>query len=186
MVPMTSLWLPILVSAIVVFVASSIMHMVLPYHHSDIRKVPREDDVLEALRRFNLPPGDYGMPLPASPAAMRSPEYIAKAKAGPLVFMTVAPGAPPSMTSNLILWFLYALVVSAAAAYVAGQAVPPGAQGSAVFRFACTAAFLGYSLALVQHSIWYRRNWGTTVKSMIDGVVYALLTAAVFAALWPR
>jgi len=32
MVPLTSLWAPILLSAVIVFVASSIMHMVLPFH----------------------------------------------------------------------------------------------------------------------------------------------------------
>ena len=50
MVPLTSLWLPILLSAVVVFAASSIIHMVLPYHRNDFKKLPDEEGFLAALR----------------------------------------------------------------------------------------------------------------------------------------
>jgi hypothetical protein len=55
-----------------------------------------------------------------------------------------------------------------------------------VFRFAGATAFLGYSMALVQHSIWYKRNWTTTLRSMFDGLIFACLTAGTFGWLWPR
>jgi len=90
------------------------------------------------------------------------------------------------MGKSLVLWFLYSVVVSVFAAYVAGRALGPGAQYLQVFRFAGCTAFTAYSLALVQPSIWYGRNWGTTVKSMFDGLVYACLTAGTFGWLWPR
>lgn len=186
MVPVTSLAVPILVSAVIVFVASSLIHMVLPYHKSDMRKLPKEDEVLEALRRFNIPAGDYGAPRPDSPASMKDPAWLEKVKRGPVVFMTVAPGGPPSMARNLIQWFLFCIVVSFFAAYITGRALAPGADYPTVFRFVGTAAFMGYSLALFQHSIWYMRNWGTTLKSVFDGLVYGLLTAGVFGWLWPR
>ena len=83
MVPVISLAVPILVSAVIVFVASSIIHMVLPYHRTDIRKAPKEDELLDALRRLNLPPGDYGAPHAGSPAGMNQPEFIEKMKKGP-------------------------------------------------------------------------------------------------------
>jgi hypothetical protein len=181
-----SLWIPILVSAVIVFVASSIMHMVLPYHRNDLRKLPKEDDVLEALRRFNIPPGDYSAPNPGSPAGMKQPEFIDKMKKGPIVLMTVAPGSPPSMASSLALWFLYSLTVSFFSAYVTGRAVDGGADYLTVFRFVGATAFMGYSFGLAQNSIWYRRNWGTTLKSMFDGLIYGLLTAGTFGWLWPR
>src|SRR5437773_12119350 len=111
MVSLTSLWLPILVSAVAVFVASSIVHMVLPLHRNDFKAIPREDEVLEALRRFNIPPGDYLAPRPASAADMRSPAFIEKAKKGPIVMMTLSPGGSISMGTNLGLWFVYLLVV---------------------------------------------------------------------------
>jgi hypothetical protein len=186
MVPVMSLWLPIVVSAVIVFVASSVIHMVLPYHRSDMRKLPKEDEVMEALRRFNIAPGDYAMPHPGSMEGMKKPEFIEKRKAGPVVLMTVAPSGPPAMGPSLVLWFLYSIVVGIFAAYIAGRALRPGAHYLEVFRFAGCTAFIAYSLALLQHSIWYKRNWGTTIKSMFDGLVYGLLTAGTFGWLWPR
>ena len=186
MVHLTSLWLPILVSAVIVFAASSIIHMVLPYHRSDVRKLAQEDEVLSALRRLDIPPGDYCVPHPGSHEAMRKPEFVEKMKQGPIVLMTVALGSAPSMTSPLVLWFLYSILVSAFAGYIAGSALAPGTHYLAVFRVVGTAAFMGYSFALLQHSIWYKRNWGTTLKSVFDGLVYGLLTAGVFGWLWPR
>lgn len=186
MVPVMSLVVPIVLASVIVFVVSAILHMVLPFHRNDLKAVPQEDAVLEALRRFNIPPGDYAVPCAGSPEAMKKPEFIAKMKKGPLVLMTVAPGQEPSMSTPLTLWFLNAVVVSIVAAYITGRALGPGAHYLEVFRFAGCVAFSGYSLALLQNSIWYRRNWGTTLLSMADGLLYGLLTAGVFGWLWPR
>lgn len=185
-VPVMSLWIPILLSAVIVFVASSIIHMVLPIHKSDLRRMPNEDAALDSLRRLNLPPGDYAVPLATSMAAMKEPAFIDKMRKGPIVFMTVIPGQTPSMAKPLTLWFLYAVVVSIFAAYIAGRALPPGAHYLEVFRFAGATAFLGYSMAVPQNSIWWHRNWGATIKTMIDGLIYGLLTAGTFGWLWPR
>jgi hypothetical protein len=186
MVPVMSLWIPILLSAVFVFVASSIIHMVLPVHRNDFRKAAKEDELMEALRRLALSPGDYLVPHPGSPAGMKSPEFVEKMRKGPSAVLTVYPPGPPSMGTSLLLWFIYCVVVSVIAAYVAGRAVGPGADYLAVFRFAGTTAFVGYSLALPQNSIWYKRNWGATIRSMTDGLVYGLLTAGSFGWLWPR
>jgi hypothetical protein len=186
MVPVLSLWIPIVLSAVFVFVVSSVIHMVLRYHSNDMRKLPQEDEVMEALRRFNIPPGDYGMPHCETMATMKKPEFIAKMKAGPVALITVVPSGPPKMGSNLLLWFLFSIVVSAFAAYVTGHALGAGAGWRGVFRFAGCTAFAGYALALLENSIWYKRSWGTTLKSMFDGLVYAVVTAATFAWLWPQ
>ena len=186
MVPVMSLGIPILVSAVIVFVASSVIHMVLPFHRNDLQKLPKEDEVMDALRRFNIPPGDYAVPHAGSPEGMKKPEFVEKMKKGPIVFMTIAPGGPPSIGTSLLLWFLYSVVVSFFAAYIASRALGPGANYLAVFRFVGSSAFMGYSLALLQNSIWYKRNWGTTLKSTLDGLVYGLLTAGTFGWLWPH
>jgi len=186
MVSLTSLWIPIVLSAVIVFVVSSIIHMVLPYHRTDVRKVPKEDELMDALRSLDLPPGDYAVPHAGSTEGMRKPEFVEKMKRGPIAYLTVAPGAAPSMATPLLLWFLYSVVVSLFAGYIAGRALPPGAHYLAVFRFVGAAAFMGYSLALLQNSIWYKRNWGTTLKSVVDGLLYALFTAGTFGWLWPR
>ena len=186
MVPVTSLWIPILLSAVIVFVASSIIHMLLSYHRNDLRKLSKEDEVMGVLRGFNIPPGDYAMPYAGSMEGMKKPEFIDKMKKGPVVFMTILPSGPPSMGKSLLLWFLYSVLVSFFAAYVTGRALAPGVRYLAVFRFIGATAFMGYSLALLQNSIWYRRNWGMTLRSMFDGLVYGLLTAGTFGWLWPR
>ncbi len=185
MVPMMSLWIPILLSAVIVFVASSIIHMALRYHDSDFAKVPAEDDVMDALRRFNIPPGEYVIPRSGSSREMGTPEFIEKLKKGPVAFMTVMENAPPSMGKSLALWFVYCIVVGIFAAYITGRALGPGADYLAVFRFAGSTAFVGYAVALWQNSIWYKRAWSSTFKSTVDGLVYGLLTAGVFGWLWP-
>ena len=56
MVELSSLWLPILLSAVIVFVVSSIIHMVSPWHRSDYPKIANEEKVMDALRPLNIPP----------------------------------------------------------------------------------------------------------------------------------
>ncbi len=180
------LWLPIVLSSVMVFVASAIIHMLTAWHKSDYPKLANEDKVLDALRPLAIPPGDYLLPCAGSTKEMASPEFTEKLKKGPVVVMTVLPNGPGSMGRNLTLWFLYSLVVSIFAAYIAGRALPAGAYYLQVFRFAGATAFIGYSLALWQLSIWWRRGWKITIKATIDGLIYGLLTAGVFGWLWPR
>src|SRR5206468_5689177 len=97
MVPLHALWLPIVVSAVIVFFLSWLIHMLLPYHRSDMKKLPNEDAAMDALRALNVPPGDYMMPRPDGPAAMRSPEFKAKLTKGPVAMMTVMKSGPPNM-----------------------------------------------------------------------------------------
>lgn len=186
MVPLTSLWVPILVSAVAVFVASSIIHMLLPYHRKDYRPVPAEDAVMEALRRFNIPAGDYFMPCPTGPSALKDPAYLEKRNKGPIMVATVMPSGPIAMGGTFVQWIVYCLVVGVFAGYVAGAALPAGAPSVEVCRFVGTVAFAAYSLALWQISIWYKRSWGTTLRSTFDGFVYAMITAGVFVWLWPK
>src|SRR2546428_10999030 len=128
MVPVMSLWLPIVISAVVVFVASSILHMVLPYHRGDFKKLPDEDSVLSTLRKFAVPPGDYLFPKPDDPKAMKDPAFLEKWSKGPVGMMTIMKrAAKPSMGKPLALWFLFCVVVGVFAAYIAGRALQPGA-----------------------------------------------------------
>jgi hypothetical protein len=186
MVPVTSLWLPILLSAVLVFLVSSVIHMMTPWHKGDVRGLPREADALAALGPLKIPPGDYAMPFAGSMAAMKTPEFEAKLKEGPVVFMTVRPSGSASITGSLVQWFLYSILVSVFAGYLAGAALPSGAPYLKVFQIAGTTAFAGYSLALLQNSIWWKRNWGMTLRSVVDGLVYGCVTAGTFGWLWPR
>jgi hypothetical protein len=185
MATIASLWLPILLAAVFVFFASFVIHMVLPWHRGDFKKLPDEDQVLAALRPFKLPAGNYIAPYAGSPAAMKDPAWQEKRRLGPVAFVTVMDGTG-GMGPQLLQWFLFCCVVSVFAAYVAGRALPVGANYLDVFRFAGTTAFAGYSLALAQSAIWYKKSWGATIKQMIDGLLYACLTAGTLGWLWPR
>jgi len=186
MTSLFALWLPILLSAVIVFLVSSVIHMASPWHKGDYPKMPNEDKVRDALRPLAIPPGDYMVPRPSSTEEMRSPAFLEKVKQGPVMVVTVMPNAPVAMGRNLTLWFLYSAVVGVFAAYVAGRALPPGAPYLHVFRFVGVTAFVAYAVALWQMSIWYQRAWGTTYKATLDGLIYALLTAGIFGWLWPR
>jgi len=186
MTGLLALWLPILLSAVVVFLVSSLIHMALPWHKDDYPKVPNEEKIRDALRPLAIPPGDYMVPRASSTEEMRSPEFAEKTSKGPNLILTVLPTGPFTMGRSLALWFCYSVVVGLFAGYVAGRALAPGAEYLAVFRFAGVTAFVGYSLALWQMSIWYRRAWSTTLKATVDGLIYALLTAGMFGWLWPR
>jgi hypothetical protein len=186
MTGLSVLWLPILLSSVIVFFVSSLIHMLSPWHKGDYPRMPDEDRVMDALRPFSIPPGDYMTPRPTSRADLRSPAFAEKLAKGPVMVLTVLPNGPMSMGQNLVLWFIYAAVVGTFAGYIAGRALAPGASYLSVFRFVGATAFIGYSAALWQMSIWYRRSWLTTFKATVDGLIYALLTAGTFGWLWPR
>ncbi len=184
MTQLSALWLPIVVSAVFVFVVSSIVHMALPWHKNDYPRVPKEDELMDALRPLAIPPGDYMVPR-AYGKEMQSPEFVERMKRGPVLVLTVLPNTPPNMGANLTMWFGYSIVVGLLAAYVTGRALPPGTEYLQVFRFAGVTAFLCYAVALWQMSIWYQRAWSLTLKATADGLLYALVTAGVFGWLWP-
>src|SRR5512141_2468601 len=115
------LWLPILVSAVLVFVVSSIIHMMSPWHKNDYPKLQNEDAFRSAVGPLNLPPGDYMVPCPTSRGDLKNPDFLEKVKQGPRVIMTVLPNGDLGMGRNLLQWFLYLIVVGIFAAYVAGR-----------------------------------------------------------------
>jgi len=180
---LAALWLPIVLAAVIVFVASSIIHMVLPYHHSDYKKLPDEEKAREALR--GLPPGLYFTPF-CTHKEMKTPEMQQKYKQGPVALLTVFQSSPPAMGKYMALWFVYCLVIGFFVAYLTFATILPGARYLAVFRVAGTAAFMTYSLGPLANGIWKGLPWSNVIKEVIDGLVYALLTAGTFGWLWPH
>jgi hypothetical protein len=185
MVSLTSLWLPILLSAVIVFFASSIIHMLLPYHRSDYKKLPDEDNIRAALRGAGLGRGLYQFPY-CTHKEMKSPATVEKFKQGPVGMMTIFPSGPPAMPKFLGMWFAYCVVISFFVAYLTGHTVAMGAHYLQVFRVVGTAAFLAYGLGTISNSIWKGQPWSVTIKETFDGLVYGLLTAGTFGWLWPR
>src|SRR5260370_8386361 len=146
MVSLASLWLPIVASAVLVFLASWVVHMFLPHHRSDFAKLPAEDAVLDALRSLNVPSGQYLAPYANTPAQMKQAEYVEKRKRGPALFMTLATGSDPGMGKPLLQWFVYLLVISLFTPYLTHVALAAVPQYPVVFEFVGVAAFMAYAL----------------------------------------
>ena len=140
---------------------------------------------MDALRPFNLKPGEYMLPRGKNMKEMKAPEFVEKLKRGPVMIMTVIPNGPISMGKSLVQWFIYTMIVGAFTAYLAGATLDAGAEYLSVFRVAGTTAFIAYTIGLWQQSIWYSRPWSTTLKLTLDGLIYGLLTGGVFGWLWP-
>ena len=185
MVALSALWLPIVLSAVVVFIASSIFHTVLPYHRSDYSPLPDEDKVLPVLRAANLRRGLYVFPF-CTHKEMKTPAAIEKYNQGPVGMMTVFPSGPPFLPRFLGLWFGYCLVISFFVAYLSAHTIAPGTYYLAVFRVVGTAAFLAYGLGPLANVVWKGYPWSFVLKEVIDGLIYGLLTAGTFGWLWPR
>jgi hypothetical protein len=185
MVSLSALWIPILLSSVIVFLASSLMHMVLPYHRSDYQRLPDEDQALAALRAAGLKPGLYIFPF-ANHKEMNTPGMMEKYNLGPVGMMSIRPSGPVAMPKFLGLWFVFSLIVGIFVAYLTGHTVAAGAHYKVVFRVAGTAAFLAYGMGSISNSIWKGQTWSMTAKEIIDGLVYGCLTAGTFGWLWPH
>jgi len=185
MVALSALWLPIIVAAVIVFIASSIIHMVLPYHRGDYKKLPDEDKVGAAIRESGVPPGLYMFPS-MTHENMKSADSQDKLKRGPVGTMTIRPNGPIVMPKFLGQWFVFCLIVSYFTAYATGITLAAGTPYLAVFRVAGTVAFMTYGLSQLANGIWKGEPWGMVVKEVIDGLIYGLLTAGTFGWLWPK
>jgi hypothetical protein len=185
MVSLTALWLPIVLSAVAVFIASSIIHMALKYHNSEYRQLPDEEAVLGAMRNGNIGPGLYSFPYAASMQEMGTPELMEKYKQGPVGTANINPSGPPAMGKYLVQWFIYCLVVGVFSGYLARITLAAGTEYIMVFRVVGCVAFMGYSLAHFSDAVWKMKPWRMTIKHAFDGLVYGLLTGGIFGWLWP-
>src|SRR5512138_2641470 len=176
-----TLLLASLLSAVLVFVVSSVMHMATRWHADDFSKIPNEDGVMAALRPFKLAPGSYVMPRPSSMKDMGTPEFQEKRRLGPTAMLRVLPDGSSGMGRQLALWFLYSAAIALAAGYITSRGLGPGAPFIGVLKFVAAIAFLGYAAGLWQEWIWYNRSSVVTLKSTIDGIIYAALTGLAYA-----
>lgn len=177
------LWLPILLSAAGVFIASSLIWTVVQWHNSDWKKLPDEERARDALK--GVPPGQYTIPHATDGKARKDPEWLAKAKEGPAVMMVVWDGDPTAMGKQLLQWFIYCLVISTLIGAVASVMLHPGAGFAMVFHSVAIIGAMTYSGGHAMGSIWFGHSWARTIKDIVDGIVYALVTGAIFAWLWP-
>jgi hypothetical protein len=180
---LAELWMPIVVSAVFVWIASFITHMLVPIHKGEWTGLADEENVTSALAA--VPPGQYMFPW-AEMKDMRSPEHLAKVNRGPNGYV-VLWGKPVAFGRNLVLMLLFYLVVGVFVAYVAWHGLGSGAHRYLqVFQVAGAAAFLVHGLGHMPHMIWFGNNPRQPWTYMLDGIIYALVTAGVFGWLWPK
>jgi len=177
---LAELWLPIIVSTVVLLFASFLSWMVVPIHRQDWVKLDNEDAFIQAARELKLSPGNYMFPGCNSPDEMKGEEYKQKCETGPCGILAVFPKV--NMGKNLGLTLLYFLVVSFCLAYLSRLALESSAEFMTVFRFVSTAGLMTFLSAIVQHAIWFHNR---IIGHIIESVAYAIIVGAIFAALWP-
>lgn len=183
---LAALWLPIVLSAVFVFILSAIIHMVLKYHASDFAKLPNEDAVRAAFKGTNPEARAYVIPHCKDMKEMQTPEMQKKYTEGPIAVLYLRRPAVPSMGPYLLQWFLLCLAISVFLGYIAGTAIPPGVQYMHVFRVVGTAGFLAYGVGQMAASVWMAKPWSLAAKEAFDGLLYGLVTAGTFGWLWPK
>ena len=186
MVSWSALLLPSLVSAVLVFIASSLIHMVVKWHASEYKTVPNEDEVRAVIGKSAPTPGKYVVPFCKDGKAMATPEMQKKFTDGPNLVMFVRPNGNVKLGSFLGSWFAYTLVVSLVAGYLARATLAPGAEYLHVFQIVGAASWLAYAWSIPSDSIWMGKPWSSTFAYMFDGLIYAALTAGTYGWLWPK
>ncbi len=182
-VSLLQLWLPIVLSTFVVFIASSVIWMVIQYHNSEWQKLPDEEAARGALK--GTAPGQYSVPNAPTAADRKNPEVIEKYREGPVAMLIVFPHGSLAMGKQMTQWVIYCLIISLLVAYVTSVSLPEGADYLNVFRIAGTVAVLSYAGAVPIRSIWFGQQWSAPAKDALDGLIYGLLSAGVFGWLWP-
>jgi hypothetical protein len=185
-VSLVQLWLPILLSAVCVFAASSLIHMVVKWHASDYNSLSNEDEVRAAIRKGSSAPGQYVLPHCSDMKDMGKPEMLQKYQDGPVGFLVIVPNGAPAMGAALGKWFAYSALVAFMAAYLASRTLAPGTHYLQVFRVVGAVSFLTYGFGSIPMGIWMGKPWSSVIKDLADALIYGLLSAGVFGWLWPR
>lgn len=186
MVSVASLWLPIVLGAVLVFITSSLVHMVFKWHHSHYFRFSNEDEVRAAIRKGTPGPGHYVVPHCLDMKQAQSPEMLQKFAEGPIGHFFIEANGTPKIGKHLAKWFALSLVIAFLAAYVAAHALPVGTPGGNVLRVIWTIVFLAYGAGPVMDGIWHGRPAREIVLDVLDALIYGFSTALPFALLWPK
>ena len=180
-----NLWLPILLSGVVVFFASFVTWALLPFHNKEYKALPGEEQFVDAIKRHNVPAGDYMFPFAAcNSEKMKDPAFREQLKSMPMGHLRVWHGQP-NMGKNMALTVLVFMVIGVFVAYLTSQTLTPGADKMRVFQIATTAAFMAHAFGGMCNAIWFGKSLRGFTLDFIDAVVYALITGAIFTWLWP-
>jgi hypothetical protein len=176
------LWLPILVAAALCFAASTLIWMLAPHHKNEWSRHPNEEALVAAMRAGEPATGGYIVPV----AKWNDQAAMAKARSGPVGTLYLQPGGEFRMGRLMAQQLVFFLVVSVFVAYVAHHALQPGSTFLSVHRIAGAAAFMAYGFATVPESIWFGRPWKSCALTLVDALVYGMVTGVAFGWLWPE
>jgi len=181
-----SLWLPILLSAVVVFVISSLIHMVFKWHNPEYRGFSNEDAVRDAIRTGNPSPGQYVLPYCKEMKELGTEAMKQKYQEGPVGFVTLTQSGSPNMGKSFVAWFLMSIIVGAIGAFIATQlfGLDP-ARARAAAKLVGAVTFLSYGMGTIAESVWMGRTWTASAKFLLDAALYGIGSGLVFFWLWP-
>ena len=182
----SQLWLAILVTGILCWLASSLIHMLLKYHNADYSQLANEAEVSAALGAKRPHPALYNLPYCIDMKEMGEESMQKKYADGPVAMISVLPNGMPPMGKLLGLQLLFFIVSSALIAYLATLVAPAGSEYMTVFRFVFIVSFLAYGWAQVPNSIWMGQPWSNCFRYFLDALIYAGVSAGCLAWLWPN
>lgn len=186
---LAQLWLPIVVSALLVFFLSAATHMLVPFRQTEWGQLKTQDAIQASLR--GAAPGLYMFPTPADPKERGKPEAMQKMAEGPSGWLTLVHPGPMSWGRNLGLSLAMNLFVSFGAAYIATMTL--GAMPlqlfpheRVVFRVVSTIGFLAYAVGPIYDAVWFWKPWKSLAYTALDSLAYGLVMGVTFSMLWPR
>ena len=184
-ISLLNLWLPIVLGTIAAWIASALIHMLVKYHNSDYQKLTNEDEVMNAVRNGSPALGLHTFPYCIDMNEMKEEAVQERFRNGPVGMVTVMPNGLPNMGNLVLHQIIYFFVGCVLIAYCATLALEPGASYMSVFQFAAIVGFLTFGWAVIPFAIWFGHLWSMTTKYLVDGLIYGLLVAGIFAWLWP-
>jgi hypothetical protein len=188
-VSLGALWLPTLLSAVLVFVGSSVIWMFFKWHDGDWKRLGQEGDLQEALRKVGVTKGQYLFPhmdMKAPDKAAAKAAWAERYAKGPVGVVLVGTPGAMSMGKMLAQVFVLYLVVSFFVAYIASHALMQGAPYLKVFQVVGATTFVAYGAGSFMDSIWFCKSWRSTWLYVLDALIFCGLTAGTFGWLWPR
>lgn len=184
---LVSLWFPILLSAAAVWFVSTLLGMPFLHHKNDWIGLPpgQEDALIEFLRKSAIRPGNYLFPDFRTREALDSEKVRQALERGPVGHLSV--WRPPlTMGGKLAGAFLVYLAASTLIAYLAAAALPRAATSAKVFQVVGAAGILAYCFSFIPSEIWFGAYRRTIIAGVFDGVIFGVITGAIFAWRWPQ
>lgn len=173
-------WLPILLSGLATHIYSTLAWIVLPHHKPDWNKLPVEDEFQQLIAANSVPAGQYLVPYAEHPNDQQS--EVDQQKQGKCVGTVILWSGPVNMGVAIAKTLSYFFVVALAIAHLCTLALRPGTEPLKVFEFVVVSSLLAHVAGQFPGVFWFRQR---VTMDTVDKILFAVITAAIFAALWP-